>query len=198
MKKSTVPWILALLALNGPTLVSADVVTPPRKGTTHVAHKIQIDGLKKHSRFSLVIHDPPTKGKIRASLVFHADRAAVQLLVRGGSWRSEARFGRPRIWLMPRAHQKRWSEATAREISKQRTACAEHGKGCAHISRFSPRFAPPTGAIDCGVSITVHSSVPTRDANKARQVVDRYRIVKASNKVCKLAHVKRATPTRGK
>jgi len=171
-------------------LVSADVVSPPPKGNTHVTHKVQIDNLKKHPGFSLVIHDSPSKGKIRASLVFNAKRAATQVLVRGGSWRSEARFSRPRIWLMPRDKQRKWSEVTAKEISKQRKACADHGKGCAHISRFSPRYAPPRGAVDCRVAITVRSAVPTRTVNKARQVVDVFRIVKASKTSCKLKRVK--------
>lgn len=190
MKNCTWPFLPALLVLCGPAVVSADLLTPPPKGKTHVTHHVRIDNLKKHPGYALLIHDSPSKGKIRASLVFHAGSAATQILVRGGSWRSEARFGRPRIYLMPREKQKKWSEATGKEISRQRTACARHGKGCAHISRFSPRYAPPRGAIDCGVTISVRSTVPTRSAGKDRRVVDVFRIVKASRKTCKLARVK--------
>ena len=183
------PLILILVALTGANLASADVVSPPKKGMTFVTHKIQITNLEKHPGYSLLVYDAP--GKLRASLVFNAGTVAAKILVSGRSWRSRARFGRPKIWLLPRALEKKWSAATDKEIARQRKACADHGKGCAHISRFSPRYAPPKGAVDCGVTVTVRSSVPTREANKARQVVDVYRIVKAGPKVCKLARVKR-------
>lgn len=192
-KRCLQSWILPLLVAVIPATVSADVVSPPATGKTYVTHKIKIENIKKHPGFSLLIHDAPTGGKIRASLVFSAKAAAVQMLVRGGSWRSEARFGRPKIWLLPHEQERKWSKMTAEEISRQRTACADHGKGCAHISRFSPRYSPPKGAIDCGVTITVRSQVPTRSAPRSRQVVDVFSIVKASRKSCKLRLVKRAT-----
>jgi hypothetical protein len=190
MKRCLRLSIFPLLVAAAPATVSADIVAPPAKGYTYITHKIKIANISKHPGYSLLVHDAPSNGKIRASLVFNTKRAAARVLVRGGSWRSEARFRRPKIWLLPLKQQQKWSKKTSMEISKQATACAEHGKGCAHISRFSPRYAPPRGAIDCGVTITVRSQVPTRSAPKSKQVVDVFKIVKASKKACKLQLVK--------
>lgn len=187
-------WSLALLLafVFAPSAAQADVAPPRVPGKTYVSHLVRVDGMKKHPGFSLLIYDAPRKGLIRAYLVFDAKTPAQQTLVVGRSWRSAARFGNPKMWLLPRDQQKKWSQATAEEISRQRTACSQRGEGCSHISRFSPRFAPPEGAIDCGVAIKVVRSVPTKSANKQREVVDAFRLVKATAKTCKVEHVKQA------
>ena len=184
-----------VLALSLPMATALADVAPPRiPGETYVTHRVQIQNMLAHPGFSLLVYDPPAQGVIRAHLVFHAETDAERDLVHGGSWRSAARFGTPTIWLLPRKEEQKWSKATANEVARQRQACAERAEGCVHISRFSPRYAPPAGAIDCGVSLPVVRSVPTERANKDRQVVDVFRLVQATKKTCKLLPVRRATP----
>ena len=198
MKCLTVVAIVGFTTFLVPGIGMADVPPPQTPGKTYVSHAVHVENMKAHPSFSILVYDPPSReGMIQAALIYHAETEAKQTLVRGRSWRSMARFGAPKIWLMPREAQRAWSEVTAKEVSKQRQACAERGEGCAHISRFSPRFAPPKGAIDCGVSIEVYGSVPDELATKDREVKDIYRILEATPKRCKIEHVKQAVPKKG-
>lgn len=184
--------LLALVVLLAPAAASADVATPPPPGKEFVTYSVRVDNLAAFKDFVLLVYDTPSDGKLRASLRFVAEGAAEQILVRGGSWRSEARFGRPRFWLLPLAAEKAWSEATNQEIARQREACAERNEGCMHISRFSPSYAPPEGAIDCGVEIEVRASVPKGTAGKDRQVLDVFRLVEATATTCRIERVPQA------
>ncbi len=191
----TLPLLAALLL---PGLASADVPSPPPAGKEHVSYFVRLDNVADFADFSFLVYDKPGDGKLRASLRFATDGPSELLLVRGGNWRSAGRFGKPRIWLLPKAAAEAWTLATNAEIARQREACRKHGEGCAHISRFTPKYPPPKGAIDCGVAIEVRSSVPKGTANKDRKVVDVFRIVEATATSCKVERVtKSALPGAG-
>ena len=178
MKKLTL-----LITLLMSSTAFADIPPDIPEGSEFVSHYVQIENMADHPDFTIVVYDPATEGLIRASLVFTADSDERQLLVNGRSWQSLADFGNPGLWLLPRDAQTEWSSATAVEIDRQREACFERGEGCVHASRFSPRFAPPEGALDCNVRVDVQAQRPT-DPDTPAEVVDVFRVTEASADRC--------------
>ena len=174
--------IVSILCLSAPAL--ADVAPPLARGMEFLVHRVVVENMAEHPKWSLVVYDRPSSGKIRAHLVFNADTKKEQHLVSGRSWREKARFRSPRVWLVPRETAQAWSKVTKAEIMRQRAAC-QRGEGCAHISRFQPKYAAPDAAVDCGVAIKVTSKRKVDRSGKPI-VLHTYRLTKASATACML------------
>ena len=181
-----------LLALALSTTALADIAIEPDPGTTFLSHSLRLEGLAEHPTSVLVVHDGGST--ISAHRAYSADREAQQTLARGGSNRGGG-MGAPSIYLMNGIAYQAWSTATDATVSAAREACADRGEGCAHISRFVPSYAPPTGAISCGVSIDLQLSGPDGGPD---EVVDVYRLAEASATTCRLDRIAQELSRDGK
>ena len=142
-------------------LAQADLVVPPPEDRRYITHKLRIENLESFpDRVFVVVDDGD---EVRSHRAFTAEQATHEL-GRGGR-RSGGSLGSPRIRAMTPADYEAWRDATRETVNAQREAC-QRGEGCAHISRFSPRYAPPKAGVDCGVEIPVQTSAP-RDARGA-------------------------------
>lgn len=139
------------------SLALADIPPTPPPDQAFAQNTVSVAGLEAHPDFVLLLY--PGGSELRNHQVFSPERSEQQLsdgLLAAG------------FWLMPKADHAAWSLETSAEIMRQEVACAERGEGCAHISRFSPRYAPPTGAISCGVILDAPHTVPEGEPTKLR------------------------------
>lgn len=126
------------------TLALADIPPTPPPNQQFVTHTVQPEGLADHPEHVLLLF---AKGDTISSYrTFSADNP---------SFGVEGELLRAGFSLMKRSDYVMWADQTRDEILRQRTACAERGEGCAHISRFEPSFAPPTAVVDCGMTLAL-------------------------------------------
>lgn len=177
---------LIVLMVGLPAL--ADVPPSIDRGKEFVEHRVGVTNMAKHPDWVLMVYDASSNDRIRAHLTFRAGGAPETTLVNGQSWRSTANFSSPKVWLVPAKAADAWQKATMTEIARQRKACADRGEGCAHISRFSPKYAPPAEAVDCKASISVVSQ-RKKDTSSKPIVVDSFKLLKASATECRLEHL---------
>ncbi|MEL6342777.1 MAG: hypothetical protein AAFV53_06565 [Myxococcota bacterium] len=171
--------LAALIALN---LAHADVAPTEPPGRQFVTHALRVEGMDVHPGHVLVVYNAPQDGVIRANLAYHSEGQAQQTLGDGSRARGN-HFSKVRFHLMSRDRYSAWSSTTAQEIARQRTACAEKGEGCAHISRFVPRYPPPAQVVDCQVEIDV---ITQNEKKGPDQIVDVVRLKEAGDSVCVL------------
>ncbi len=183
--RSVVLFSTVALTLLLVTTTKADIAPEPPAGRAFLSHYLKMENLADYPGFALLVYDPSPDGKITASRTFKVGKDAEQLLENQSNWRSARNFDRPGIWLLSLAQEKAWSKKTGELIAQQREACARRGEGCAHISRFVPKYPPPAEAIDCGVRIDIQTTVAKGQNDR---VVDVYRIAKATDKTCQLEH----------
>lgn len=180
----------ALLLL---TLVArADVILPPAEGSRYVTHALRVQGLEAHPDVVLLAYEGGAQ--IRTWRVFSADGES-QWDLGSGRGRSGAGMSRPSVHLLPKATFDTWSAAASAEIARQRTACDERGEGCVHISRFTPRIAPPAGAVSCGLTLDLVLVGPKDGPD---QVVDIAELVAADATTCTLELTGREATLDGK
>lgn len=157
------------------TLALADIPPTPPPNEAFARHTVSVDGLAAHPDFVVMLY--PGSGELSDHQVFTAEKSKQDL--------SEDLL-RADFWLMPKADYATWSSATSAEIMRQRTVCAETGEGCAHISRFSPSYAPPTGTIPCKVTLDAPYTVPE---GKPTDLQHAFSLTAASATACTLAAV---------
>ena len=156
----TRPVVLSLL----PLLISAawaDIPPTPPAGKQFTTYSIQVDGLEGFPDAVLVAYDKDT-AELRGYEAFKAGDSK-HMLVNGNNSRGQ-RFSKPDLYFMTAAAFAAWAEATSVAVEEQRTACDERGEGCAHISRFMPRIAPPADAVPCNASIQIRTTAPVGGA----------------------------------
>lgn len=172
---------LILLSLSA----QADVIQPPPDKERYLTHQLRIEGLDAHPDVVIVAHD--RAGTISSHRAFSAGDAQ-QVLGRGAR-RDGGGLSAPALFLLPRAAHDAWSEGVRAEVARQEEACADRGEGCAHISRFTPSYAPPEGGVDCKQDITLKLTGPE---DGPKEVVDVLRLVEASATTCRLEAVDQA------
>ena len=140
-------FLLPLLApLLGASVAHADVAIEPPTGKQFMRHHLSVENMSEHAGFAVVVFD--AGDTISTYRAFTATSSAKQELGWGGQNRGPSLF-QPTARLMSLDAFEAWKAATGAEVDKQREACADRGEGCAHISRFVPRFAPPADTVDC-------------------------------------------------
>lgn len=168
------PCLLTLLS----SLALADVVVPPPDDSRYVSHVLRLDGLQAHPGFVFLVYDDGPE--ISGWRAFSAGGQAEWELMRGGS-RLGAAMSQPAVRMLSAAAYESWAAATNAEKERQRAACSERGEGCMHISRFVPRVAPPSGAIDCGLRLSMEATGP---ADGPEQIVHIATVTAATETSC--------------
>ena len=156
----------------------ADIAPTPPPSKQFTTYSVRVDGLKAGSDMVLVLHD--TGETIRGYALFDAEKPEHQL--DDGSSSRGGRFSAPGLFAMPRAAFEAYNTASQAEIFRQREACM-NGEGCAHISRFSPRIAPPTGGVPCGADIQITT---TADRGGPDAFTDVFTVTALSADACTL------------
>lgn len=172
----------------------ADIAPEPPPDKQFTTYTVQVDGLDRFPGVVLVLHD---KGSdtIRAYRSFTAEKSS-HMIASGHRSRGN-NFSNPDLFAMTAEAYAAWSAETDAEIRRQEAACADRGEGCAHISRFVPKFAPPTGAVACGADIQIRTTAPTGGPS---EYTDVFTVTAASAEGCTVsgppapAGAKSATP----
>ena len=165
----------ALLLLSA---AHADVAPEPPSGEQFTTYSVRVEGLAAFPDVVLVVHDK-SGGELRGYATLTADKSEAQL-GNGRSWR-ENNIPSPDLFVMPRAAYEAWAQATAAEVARQEEACSERGEGCAHISRFVPHFAAPTGTTPCRATIDITT---TAKAGGPDAYVDVFQLKAAAPGTC--------------
>ncbi|MCA9563330.1 MAG: hypothetical protein KC561_07565 [Myxococcales bacterium] len=169
------------------SIAFADVPPYIPEDQEFVTHRLQIENMADFPDYALLVFDVPQEGNIRAFRMFTFDTQAEQQLAHGASWDSLDDFGRPHLWLMPLSEALAYQQSASEEIAHQEAECWE-GRGCSHASRFSPLFAAPQSAVDCGVELQmIHSR--TIDEDTPPIALDAFRVVTASAEQCVVERV---------
>lgn len=184
------PWILLLLSS---PIVRADVAPEAPSGEQFTTYGVRVEGLAAFPDVVLVLHDRGNPSTIHGYRAFSAD-SPEHVLASGAASRGNV-FSQPDLFAMSRAEYDAWSAQTAAEIARQEEACSERGEGCPHISRFVPRFAPPTGTVACGASIAITTTAPTGGPDAH---VDVFSVTTASASTCTLSGPARVSLREGK
>lgn len=174
--------LLPLLLL--PSTALADVAIEPPTGQIFTTHSLLIEGLLEHPDFVIVAFDGDPGSTISAHRAFGKGQASQHVLARGDATRG-GYLARPSLHLLSKAAYDTWWAQTSATIEQQRTACAERGEGCVHISRFQPSFTAPTGTLPCGVSLELNT---VSDAGGPDLIIDVYQVEKLDASTCKLDH----------
>jgi hypothetical protein len=169
---------MLLTALISLSIAHADIAIPPPDGERFVKHDLEVVGLEAHPEVVLIALDGgDTVSGYRA---FRPGGEARQTLARGGNNRGGG-ISAPSVKMLPKAAFEAWEKKSRADVAAQREACASSGEGCAHISRFVPRYPAPKDAVDCGFTMTLVTSGPKRGPDT---VVDTIALKTASASTC--------------
>lgn len=153
---------MLLTALLSLSLAHADVAVPPPRGERFVNHDLVVEGMDAHPDVVLVVLDAgPTVSAYRS---FQKGGERRQTLARGNRSRGGG-MSAPTVKMMTRPAFEAWQKEARATVDAQREACAQRGEGCAHISRFVPRYPAPKDALECGFLIDLVTSGPEGGPN---------------------------------
>lgn len=158
----------------------ADIAPMPPPDKQFTTYTVQVDGLDKFPDAVLVLHDKDAD-TIYGYRPFSAEKASHQI-ANGHSSRGNT-IHNPDFFLMTAEAFAAWSAETNAEIARQRDACSERGEGCVHISRFVPKFAPPTGTVPCNATVNIRTTAPQGGPS---EYTDVFTVTAASAEGCTL------------
>jgi hypothetical protein len=161
-------------------IATADIAPTPPPGEQFATYHVRVEGLEAFPDVVLVLHD--RSEQINAHRAFTAEKPEQQI-ANGFSSRG-ARFSSPDLFVMSADAYTAWSTLTSTEIERQRQACDERGEGCAHISRFVPRYAPPSDTTVCNAGIQIKTS---SSVGGPERYVDTFTVTDAAPGRCSLS-----------
>jgi hypothetical protein len=134
-------------------LARADLAPRSDEGKEFVRHQLRVEGLDTVEGSVLVLHSKPEEGLISTHRVLSSKTVQIVELADGSA---QSYLGQeiwsPQAQLMSQADFEAWDTIRRQRVSEQEEACMR-GEGCAHISRFVPRFSPPSVGIRCAVDL---------------------------------------------
>ena len=132
-------WCSLLAGVLSPVLLSsaqADLAVEPRQGERFVTHYLEVKGLPD-GMVLVVADEGDSVSAVRSITADGTHRLASGDALRGAGMSS------PKLWAMSAEQHASWRSAAAEVVAGQERACREEGKGCAHISRFTPSYPAP-------------------------------------------------------
>lgn len=174
---------MILLSLISSSL--ADIAPRPLPNSRFTTYSVRIEGLETFPDVVVLLHQ--NSDTLHGHRVFTADQPQQQI-ANGGRSRGN-NIDDADLFVVSKRTYVTWKEETSAEISRQREAC-RNGEGCAHISRFTPKYPPPSPETACQASIEITTSAPA-DAQDA--ILDTFQLTAAADGVCSLQGPARTT-----
>lgn len=169
---------MLLTVLLSLSMAHADIAIPPPDGERFVRHDLEVVGLEAHPDVVLIAIDEGST--VHGYRAFRPGGEARQSLAQGGRNRSGG-VSEPSVKMLPKSAFDVWEKEARGAVDAQREACASRGEGCAHISRFVPRYPAPKDAVDCGFKMKLVTHGPERGPDT---VIDTIALKTAAAGIC--------------